>query len=230
MFFKIIIRSSKKFSDFIYPFLKHIVMLLIENQAYGESFNPIGNTLNYFIEIFLKAFNKICYDIFQYGNIFMFLIFLFMSLNLLLSAREKEYQEKINARNLEFLKKRGRIGTVICFFLGIGYLVKVIPILILLCLKPFPAPLIFNWLNISDYYDNETTLKDIYSYNVYETGLLFFICILSFCSTIMLTVALYLIFFNQRILYSKLKAAKLLVTGIALGFVFGLAPGFWLLI
>ncbi len=38
------------------------------------------------------------------------------------------------------------------------------------------------------------------------------------------------IFFNQRILYSQLKAAKLFVTGIALGFVFGLAPGFWLLI
>lgn len=204
-------------------------MYLLENILDDEAFNPIGNTLNYFIEI-LESFNKICYDVFQFGNVIMFLIFMFMSLNLLLSAREREYKEKINARNLMFLKKRGRIGTVICFFLGIGYLVKVIPTLVLLFLKPFPAPLIFNWLNINDYYDSETTLKDIYSYNAYETGLLFFICILSFCSTIMLTVALYLIFFNQRILYSNLKTAKLLVVGIALGFVFGLAPGFWLLI
>lgn len=129
---------SKKFSDFIYPFLENIVMLLLENQLYDESFNPIGNTFKYFIEI-LESINKICYDVFQFGNIIMFLIFMFMSLNLLLSAREREYKEKINARNLMFLKKRGRIGTVICFFLAIGYLVKVIPILVLLCLKPFPA-------------------------------------------------------------------------------------------
>ena len=204
-------------------------MYLIQTIFDDETFNPINNTFNYFIEI-LKTFNKICYDIFQFGNIIMFLVFLFMSLNLLLSAREREYKEKINARNLMFLKKRGRIGTVICFFLGIGYLVKVIPMIVLLCLKPFPAPLIFNWLDINDYYNSDTTLKDIYSYSTYETGMLFCICISSFCSTIMLTVALYLIFFNQRILYSQLKAAKLFVTGIALGFVFGLAPGFWLLI
>ena len=100
-------------------------MSVLENQLYDESFNPIGNTFNYFIEI-LESFNKICYDIFQFGNVIMFLIFLFMSLNLLLSAREREYKEKINARNLMYLKKRGRIGTVICSFLGIGYLVKVI--------------------------------------------------------------------------------------------------------
>ena len=96
-------------------------MVLLENQLNDPTFDPLGNTLNYFIEI-VKTFNKICYDIFQFGHIIMFLVFLFMSLNLLLSAREREYKEKINARNLMFLKKRGRIGTVICFFLGIGYL------------------------------------------------------------------------------------------------------------
>ena len=143
-----IISPSKIFSDFIYSFLESFVMYLIQTIFDDETFNPIGNTFNYFIEI-LKTFNKICYDIFQFGNIIMFLVFLFMSLNLLLSAREREYKEKINARNLMFLKKRGRIGTVICFFLGIGYLVKVIPMIVLLCLKPFPAPLIFNYNFVS---------------------------------------------------------------------------------
>jgi len=109
------LKIYKKFSDFIYLFLERIVMYLFECILEDETFNPIGNTFNYFIEI-LKTFNKICYDIFQFGNVIMFLIFLFMSLNLLLSAREREYKEKINARNLIFLKKRGRIGTVISFF------------------------------------------------------------------------------------------------------------------
>ena len=76
-------------------------MYLFENILDDETFNPIGNTFKYFIEI-LESFNKICYDVFQFGNVIMFLIFMFMSLNLLLSAREREYKEKINARNLMF--------------------------------------------------------------------------------------------------------------------------------
>ena len=203
-------------------------MPLPEKESFFLSFEPFSGGIEYLNDS-LKTFNKICYDIFQFGNIIMFLIFFFMSLNLLIFAKEREYKEKLQARNLEFFKKRGRIGTCICFFIGIGFLVKVIPILILLCLKPLPVPLIFNWFGIKEYYKNETTLKDIYSYDIYESSLLFFICLLSFCSTIMLTIGLYLIFFNQRILQSKLKAAKILFTGIALGFIVGLAPCFWLL-
>lgn len=121
----------------------------------------------------LRIFNKLCYDIFQFGNIMMFLLFLFMGLNLLVFSKDREYYERLHARNLEFLKKRGRLGTIICILIGIAFLAKEFVKLILLCLSPLPAPLIFKWLRIDDLYRIETTRKDIYSYNVIVSTLLF---------------------------------------------------------
>ena len=87
--------------------------------VFKGSFNPISQTMDSLTDS-LKTFNKICYNVFQFGNVIMFLIFLFMALNLFLSARETEYKEKINARNLEYLKKRGRIGGNRCSGLRIN--------------------------------------------------------------------------------------------------------------
>ena len=83
------------------------------------SFNPINQIMGSLIDT-LKTFNKVCYNVFQFGNVIMFLIFLFMALNLFLSAREIEYKEKISARNLEYLKKRDRIGGNRCSGLRIS--------------------------------------------------------------------------------------------------------------
>ncbi len=54
-------------------------MPLPEKESFSESFEPFSGGIEYLNDS-LKTFNKICYDIFQFGNIIMFLIFLFMSL------------------------------------------------------------------------------------------------------------------------------------------------------
>lgn len=83
-----------------------------------ESFNPLTR-LFAIIENLLRNFNEICYSIFRFGNFIMFLMFLFLGVNLLVSAKDKEYMEKLHARNMEYLKKKGRVGTIILLFLSI---------------------------------------------------------------------------------------------------------------
>ena len=198
---------------------------------YGEDFESFKPLKTFFdiIENFLRNFNKIYYSIFSFGNFIMFLVFLFLGVNLLVSAKDKEYTEKLHARNMEYLKKKGRVGTIIFLFLAIGFLFKGVPIVVLWCFSFVPTPYIFKVLKIGEYYQINTTLKDIYSYNVYESAFLFFICILSFTATLMFTIGLYLICFNKRILRSKLKSFNLFFMGLILGIIFGFAPGFWLL-
>ena len=203
-------------------------MLSFQELVFKGSFNPISQTMDSLTDS-LKTFNNVCYNIFQFGNVIMFLIFLFMALNLFLSARETEYKEKINARNLEYLKKRGRIGTTVCVVLAIGFLLKGLSIFFLWCLTLFPTPIVFHWLNINEYYIVDTSLHDIYSYDTFEASVIFFVSILSFTAILMITLSMYLIFFNVRVVHSRLKTFKLLFTGIIIAIVCGLAPGFWLL-
>ncbi len=201
---------------------------------YGtDPFDVVNTSMNGLMELViapLRIFNKCCYDIFQFGNIIMFLLFLLMGINLLIFSKDREYYERLHARNLEFLKKRGRIGTIICILLGIAFLVKEFIKLILLCLSPLPAPPIFQWLRIDDLYRSELTRKDIYSYNVIASALLFGICLISLASSVLIIVGIYSMCFNKSVFESKLKAFKLLAIGILLGIIVGLAPGFWLLL
>lgn len=203
-------------------------MVLVLNQSTKKSFNPFNTTINFFSKT-LNTFNNICYRIFQFGNIIMFLIFFFMALHLFLAARETEYKEKIHARNIEYIKKRGRIGITLCVSFAVGFLGKGFPILILWCLSPLPTPIVFNWLNLGYLYKPNTSLYDIYSQEPLEACLLFSICIISLLSSIMIILSIYLIFFSVRVVDSNLKTYNLLVGGIVLAIVFGVTPGFWLL-
>jgi len=152
-----------------------------------------------------------------------------MGVNLITSAKDKEYKEKINARNTEYLKKHGRIGTSIFLFLAVGFLFKGIPIAALWCLRKLPAPIIFEWFKLGEHYQLNNSLKDIYTDDAYETGLLLFICLMSLASTLLITVGLYLFCFNKRILRTKLKPFNLLFVGIIFGAILGFVRGFWLL-
>jgi len=80
------------------------MMLLYEDEAPYESFKPLNDTLNSIMET-IKIFNRICYSIYQFGNFITFLIFLLMRLHLFISARDIEYKEKLNVKNIEHIKK-----------------------------------------------------------------------------------------------------------------------------
>ena len=94
----------------------------------------------------LRVFNKTCYEVFQFGHIIMFLLFLLLCLNFLIVSKHREYEDKLHATNFQFLKKRGRVGSIVCLAIGFGFLIKILPQIILLCFKPFPPPILFNWL------------------------------------------------------------------------------------
>ena len=59
--------------------------------------NPSMKGLMELVSAPLRIFNKFCYDIFQFGNIIMFLLFLLMSLNLLeIYEKKNKLKRKIN--------------------------------------------------------------------------------------------------------------------------------------
>ncbi len=126
---------------------------------YESSFpNILGPLIEFFSDL-LEGFNVFCYYFFQYGNVVFFLIFLIMGINLLVNAKDKEYHEKIYARNLEFIKRRGRIGTVICLILSIAFLSKGFPVFLLWCFESFSVPLICLIPEVAEYYESGTTLN-----------------------------------------------------------------------
>ena len=56
---------------------------------------------------FFRAFNFVCYNIFQFGSLILFLFYLVLGGYLLVSAKKVEHKHKIYGKNLEFIKKRG---------------------------------------------------------------------------------------------------------------------------
>ena len=91
----------------------------------------------------LKVFNNICSIIFRFGNVVLFIEYLIMRINLLVNVKDKEYHEKIFARNFDQAKRKGRIGTGICIILSIAFLSKGLLVFLLWCFKSFTLPLIF---------------------------------------------------------------------------------------
>lgn len=65
------------------------------NDPKDESFDPLTRIIA-IVENVLQNFNKTCYSIFIFGNFIMFLFFLFLGVNLLISAKDKEYMEKLH--------------------------------------------------------------------------------------------------------------------------------------
>jgi hypothetical protein len=204
------------------------MMLFYNDNSLSESYNPLSETIESLIEA-IKTFNKICYTIFQFGNFIMFLLFLLMGIHLYISAKNMEYKEQLNTINIEFVKKRGRIGTTIYFLLSLGFLVKILPVVILWLISPLPTPVLFNLFKLNEYYNTNSSLKEIYSHKTIITGFILFIGIISLSSILMISLGIYLILFNKTILQSELKAFELLFLGLIIGIIFGFAPGLWLL-
>ncbi|MFX1499929.1 MAG: hypothetical protein ACFFDH_03075 [Promethearchaeota archaeon] len=139
----------------------------------------------------------------------------------MVNAKEKEYHEKIYARNLEFIKRRGRIGTAICFLLSIAFLSKGFPAFLLWCLQSVPYPLICLFPGVKPYYDNGTTLNAVMSFDLGYTSIYFLFSLVSLISIFAVALGLYLTLFNKRVLRSKFKPQKILAAGIIQGILFG---------
>ena len=175
--------------------------------------NPLENLQEFLIN-FLKGFNGFCYNIFRFGNVILFFIFLIMGINLLVNAKRIENQEKIYARNIEYIKKKGRIGTVIYILLSVGFISKILPVFLLWCFEPLFIPLFFCFPNLKEYYETATPLSAVNSFELGYSSMYYLFSLFSLISIIVIVYGLYLTFFNKKILRTKVKSHKLLAAGI----------------
>ena len=196
------------------------------NSDPSQVYNSTTGTLIQVLEIF----GEVCVNVFLFGNWILFLIFLAMGLNLLITAKEKENQERIRGRNLEYVKKRGRAGAVVFILFGVGFLFKGIPIFLLICFHSSSPPPIYHWLGCVYLYYKVSTLEDLQSLDLFESSLFLFIGLLSFISIILISFGIYLIVFNKRILRTKYKSYSFFVLGVIMGIVCGFTPGLLLTI
>lgn len=177
-----------------------------------------------------EGFNMVCYYIFKNGNIVFFIIFLSMGVNLLINAKEKEDHQKIYARNLEYVKKRGRTGTVVCILLSIAFPSKGLFIFLDWCFGFFPTPVFF-WLGgLEEFYIRATSWEAINSFNTLESVLYFLFSLVSLISILTIAFGIYLVFFNRRIPRTKFKSYKILFAGIALIIIYGVPTSIRLMI
>ena len=152
-------------------------------------------------------------------------IFLFLGINLLITAHERENQERIHGKNLEYIQKRGRTGSFILILIAIGFLFKGLTILAVISFNSFSAPPIFRWLKCQYLYNNIHTLEDLDRYNIFEVSLFLFISLMSFISVILLSFGFYLLLFNKRVLRTNYKSFSFIFLGIVLAWIFGITPG-----
>jgi hypothetical protein len=179
---------------------------------------------------FLEGFCSLSFNIFIFGNYILFLIFLIMAFKLLSAAKYKEYHEKVFGRNLEYVKKHGRVGTSVCIFISIGFLFKILTILFFYMSETLPAPFIFNWLGLNHVYYNSTSLNTLNTLNLLEKSLVFLTGLVSLISVLLICIGLYLMFFNKRILRTRYKSGSVFFSGIVLGVIFGFGPCFRMLL
>jgi hypothetical protein len=193
-------------------------------------FSGFLESLGDFLLTLANGFNTVCSFIFQYGNIVFFIIFLLMGINLLFNAKNKEYHEKIYAKNLEYIKKRGRIGTVICILLSIGFLSKGFFVFLEWCFGSLPTPVFFYIGELKRYYHDATSVQVITSFSPLESSLYFLFSLFSLISIITVAFGIYLLFFNKRILRTKFKSHKILLAGVVLAIVYGIPTSVRLMI
>ena len=191
-------------------------MFLI-NLPIFDFLEPLGEAL----ANFLKGFNIICSNIFRFGNVILFIVFLIMGINLLVNAKDKEYQEKIFARNLELAKRKGRIGTGVCIVLSVAFLSKGLLVFLLWCFKSFSLPLVFLIPYLTDFYYQGDTLDALNAFELVNSSIFLLMSMISLISLIAIAFGIYLILFNKRILRSKLKPYKVLGAGLLLAIIFG---------
>lgn len=173
---------------------------------------------------FFRAFNFVCYNIFQYGSLILFLFYLGLGGYLIVSAKNVEDKHKIYGKNLEFVKKRGRISAAILISVAILFLFKALPLLILWfsqSLTPPPFVIWFGGLEVEDALTSIITIKDLLSYDDITISFIFFIGLMSFISVILISLGFVLVIYNKSILRTKYKPINLIFIGIIMTIVFG---------
>ncbi len=205
------------------------MVMYFREDSNSNPFQVFNSAMKTFVTI-LEIFDEICVNVFRFGNWILFLIFLAMGLNLLITAKEKENRDKIRGRNLEYVQKRGRAGSVVFIFLGIGFLFKGLAIFLIMCFQSSLPPPIFRWLNIAHLYGNIISLEDLQNYDIFEASLFLFISLLSFVSLILISFGIYLILFNKRVLRTKYKSYSFFILGVIMGIVCGFTSGLLLTI
>ena len=122
----------------------------------------IGSILESMTGLF-RGFNFVCYNIFQYGTLILFLFYLSLGGFLLVSAKNIEHKHRIYGKNLEFIKKRGRISAAILVSVAILFLFKALPFLLLWFSQGFTLPPFAIWfggVEVVDALNSIVTIKD----------------------------------------------------------------------
>jgi len=172
----------------------------------------------------LSGLNYFYYQILSNGNIILFLFYLCLGIYLITSAKKAEEKSRIYGRNLDFIKKRGRIAALILTLISILFLLNGIPWILWLLFNSAPPPPIFEWipdLSFKNAYNSIYFLSDLL---VYEEGVIAFllICgILLFISIISLSFGIFLGIYNSRLLRTKQKPISYISFGLLLGIIFG---------
>jgi len=176
------------------------------------------------LTVFFRGFNFVCYNIFQYGNLILFLFYLALGGYLLVRAKNVEHKHKIYGKNLEFIKKRGRISAAILMSVAILFLFKALPLLFLWFSQSFTLPLFVIWFGgpeVQDALNSIITINDLLSYDVITITIVFFIALMSLILVILISFGIYLAVYNKNILRTKYKPISLILSGIVLSIVFG---------
>ena len=173
---------------------------------------------------FFRAFNFFCYNLFQYGSLILFLFYLVLGGYLLVRAKNIELKHRIYGKNLEFIKKRGRISAAILITVAILFLFKAIPFLILWFSQSLTPPLFVIWfggLEVEDALSSIITIKDLLSYDDITISFIFFTGLMSFISVILISLGFVLVIYNKSVLRTKYKPINLIFLGIIMTIVFG---------
>ena len=183
-----------------------------------EFFINLGN----FLLTLLNGFKTVCFYIFEYGNVVFFFFFLFMGIYLLFNARDKEEHDKIYARNLEYIKKRGRTGVFVCIVFSIAFLSKGLIIFLDWCFTFLPTPVFFSFEYTKKFYIDAVSLEAINNFNPLDSFLYFLFSLISLMSILIVAFGIYLVFFNKKILRTKFKSYKVLGGGLLLIVIYGI--------
>jgi hypothetical protein len=134
-----------------------------------------------------------------------------MSAVLFINAREKEYDEKIHAHQIDMVKKRGRIGMALYFIIAFAFLSKDLMAFLYQMFKYLPEPAI-----LVNYMPNTETisLNNLHTLDMGVRTLFLFSSLLSLTSLLMIILGIYLMLFNKFIIRSKLKFMAFIGGGI----------------
>ena len=173
---------------------------------------------------FLSGLNYFCYQILSNGNNILFLFYLCLGIYLITSAKKAEEKSRIYGRNLDFIKKRGRIAALFLTTISILFLLNGLPWMLWLIFNSAPPSPIFEWIPDLSYKNAYNSINFLSDVLVYEEGVIAFllICgILSFGSVISLSFGIFLGMYNSTLLRTKQKPISYITLGLLLGIVFG---------